>query len=180
MLQESRAMFQRVRDSGTVSPFSRCPPARGGGTPPPAVAPCGPDRTVCIRKAVVQLCCTVKDVPWVKKFFQKKRRKRLTEGGHFDRPLFAPTSASFPGGSIGRAGDCQSLGWRFKSVPGSQKVQGLTVKAVGPFLVMGNTGVTRETQSKAILCNCSALGRSLCQAFSSSLLPLFSFPPVYI
>ena len=97
MLQESRAMFQRVRDSGTVSPFSRCPPARGGGTPPPAVAPCGPDRTVCIRKAVVQLCCTVKDVPWVKKFFQKKRRKRLTEGGHFDRPLFAPTSASFPG-----------------------------------------------------------------------------------
>lgn len=30
----------------------------------------------------------------------------LTEGGHFDRPLFAPTSASFPGGSIGRAGDC--------------------------------------------------------------------------
>ena len=30
----NRAMFQRVRDSGTVSPFSRCPPARGGGTPP--------------------------------------------------------------------------------------------------------------------------------------------------
>ena len=137
MLQESRAMFHRVRDSGTVSPFSRCPPARGGGTPPPAVAPCGPDRTVCIRKAVVQLCCTVKDVPWVKKFFQKKRRKRLTEGGHFDRPLFAPTSASFPGGSIGRAGDCYSLGWRFKSVPGSQKVQGLTAKAVGPFLFSG-------------------------------------------
>ena len=33
---------------------------------------------------------------------------------------------------------------------------------------MGNTGVTWETQSKAILSNCSALGRSLCQAFSSS------------
>ena len=27
----------------------------------PALAPCGPDRTVFIRKAVVQLCCAVKD-----------------------------------------------------------------------------------------------------------------------
>lgn len=71
MLHESRTMFQRVRDSGSVPPFSHCLPARGGGPPPPAVAPCGPDRTVCIRKAVVQLCCTVKDVPRVKKFFQK-------------------------------------------------------------------------------------------------------------
>lgn len=106
MLQETRTMFQRVRESGIVPPFSHCPPACGGGTPPPTAAPCGPDRTVCIRKAVVQLCCAVKDVPRVKKFFQEKRKKRLTERGRFDRPLFAPTSAFFPGGSIGRAGDC--------------------------------------------------------------------------